>query len=341
MAVIQVNPVARQQPIQQEKDDTLGDILKGLQVANTIIAGIGGIKDVQLKNQQLETAQNQAKGIYNLADATKLGKVDLEPTAPGPGLLPPNQSGPLTPDQLNKGNLLPGMQGPPVAPGKDFEGVLTKTPIQLQTANGLVPASLTDKEQEKELLSQKKDLASQVKGSNEIQIAEQQAGNYRNLVSALEKGNPNADQAAVITAARMYNPGITRAADGSIVGADSLPDELKKYVLRVFGDLNFKLSPEERNQIRDIGKNFFENAAEGAKQAQQQFSIEAVKLGVDQHSVGVGTYDDLLSKNNPKSNGGEISVTKPQENKILRISPEELKKMSPQEKYKNYLNLHK
>lgn len=263
MALIGVNQY--QAPQQEKEESAMDKILKGMQIAGTVLGGYNTVKDIQLKGAQADAAKQTAQ----LSMAEKgMQEVPQAPTPPEP------TGASLVPTQDS--SLVPPQKEPVLVP----EELSANRPNQPITLGG---KQYTTAEGRKSALEQANKLYDE-RRQHQITIATNEAANgYRKVIDA--EPTPAGDLALTFGFMKTIDPGSTvregeAASVKNTTGAVGAARRLYNQVLR--GD---SLLPAQRADLKKQADVAFRAQLATQKELDTQFETRAKRFGLDPKDV--------------------------------------------------------
>lgn len=289
MALTPINPVSR-----QPRKDVADHILQALQLTGAglqIPVAIEQLRKASGERQQLSDAR---EGKYTVDQAAKAG-LSFRPklTPPQASLLPT----PAQPNQMMAPDIEGGAMEMPQAPKQRFSK-LPSYPGKLYGPDGnLMEGEFVDQNAEKEQMDQVERLRGDYGKENTVQVLEQMQQNYRNVIDSFGQGGKEGDILGMMNLMKLFNPNVSRGADGSILDqGDSIPEIIKKKFAALIGGQNTVLLPEERRVFMSMAPKAIENYQQALSQTNERYKGLAERGGFLEEDIGIRDYGNLLKE---------------------------------------------
>jgi len=269
-------------PGRVQKRDALDRITQVLQLAQAGMAipakyqeYRGNAADADMKKREAESADRFASGELDQLAIAK-NKLVEAPTYKKPGLTPNYPGAPLklTPPEPTL-TPIPGARKYKDAGTGDEKYYVTE-------------------DQKKEWQKGADDLRQEYQKQSPVTVLESAQQNFRNAMSSFSKGDKEADLIGLMNIMKLYNPNVSRAADGSVLQTgDSYIDELAKLYNKVLGTNNTVLLAQERAKYPGLAEQAILNYQQNLQKTNQQYRDMAEKRGYGADDIGIRDYAEL------------------------------------------------
>jgi hypothetical protein len=239
----------------QAKKDTLDRILQGLQIAEAAFKIPVNYEQYKVYSAEADLKQAEADSIKKYRDTGNADAIAQQKLN-----LVPNRGGVLLPGQTQASNYV-------------------------------------TKEQDQARYDRTKDIRSAY--ANEVAPVKVAAVNYQNVMDGLNenrddpKGNQQGQLKAMFNAMKLYQPNISRGADGRIVGeGGGLPEELYKQYNKLLGNKNILLTSNEEAELAKSARSAFAAQVAGAKKAGDVAIKSAQIEGIPREHLGIDDFHE-------------------------------------------------
>ncbi len=289
------------------KKDPLDKILQGLQIANEVFKIPVQYQDLRAKGAEADIKTAEASGAptttqylksgyvpVNAADAKALG-VESKVTPDG-GILP------------DQSPLMPGQFGPE-APNVSYGPNISLLPATEDGKKTLLP--MVNSEEKKTHDTRRAKLQDDY--TKDFEDLQNVGLNYQNALAAYGKaikGDKAAAYALVQNAAKLENPGLNRAPDGSgLTAGGSYSEGLQKFVNKVTGSGSSELLPNEVKEVMGIANDAMTSRVQQAYAVNTKYTDRANTDRIDPKELGLSDLAPLQAAHDKGVKGLESGGT--------------------------------
>jgi hypothetical protein len=261
-------------------------ILQGLQIANEVFKIPVGVQEYRAKQADANVKSIKNESIERFqttgeADPIAQGELNLVP-APRQPLLPGEKENPLSPKFVTK---------------------------------------------DQDEARYKKEAAFRDDYSKEVGDIDTAAIKFQNVVDGLSenrnssKGNNSGQLKALFNGMMLFQPGVTRGADGRILNdGGGIPEEILKAYNRLLGNKNTIMTSDEERGLFQAAKSAFEARVEQAQKINERYrGLVSQEGGVRESALGLRNYSSYLQGKNaglPSNKSKASTFTKEKQSEL-------------------------